>query len=76
MKKIINISLFQIILLISAFTVEVYGNTWEWSMLVTSNGSTPISAQVYLYRMSDVSSGLLTPYRYSSRSQTLFGNAT
>ena len=35
-------------------------------MLVTSNGSTPVSAQVYLYRMSDVSSGLLTPYRYVS----------
>ncbi len=66
MKKILNISLFQIVLLISTFTFKTYGNTWEWSMLVTSNGSTPVSAQVYLYRMSDVSSGLLTPYRYVS----------
>jgi hypothetical protein len=63
MKATITNLIFITLLLLINYK-NVTANTWEFSMEVTSNGTTLIGGvPIYLYYVDDVSHGFLTPFR-------------
>ncbi len=65
---------FYLPFLLSILVSELGATYYEWGMKVTSNGSTLVSAEIWLYRKADVDAGMIQVYRHAWCSTTVIGS--